>query len=160
MEDFLSLIAPSPAIKVLEVTSNNFLTAPLYAHLQKCEDAEYAQSRYGGDFGDFTSDTLLHVDEINSLSKPFKGKNREYEYLILNAIVSRHTFVDRVVKLAYSSLENSAYIIVIESKEDTTQEALIALLDRHEFRAVNAIDIFEDRHVVMGKKLHMWGNGQ
>lgn len=160
MEEFLSLIVPSPAIKVLEVTSDNFLTDALYVHLKKCDDAEYAQSRYGGVYNGYDSDELLHVDEIDSLSKPFKGKNREYEYLILNSIVTKHAYVDRVVKLAYSSLENSAYIIVVEKKEDTSQEALIELLDRHEFRAVNAIDIFEDRYVVMGKKLHMWGNGQ
>ena len=160
MEDFLSLIVLSPAIKVLEVTTTPFLTASLYEHLKQCEDAEYAQSRYGGDFSPFVSDALLHVSDVASLSKPFKGKNREYEYVILNSIISAHNFADRITKLAYSSLENSAFIIVIEKKEAITQEALLALLDKHEFRAVNAIDIFEDRHVVMGKKLHMWGNGQ
>ena len=35
-----------------------------------------------------------------------------------------------------------------------------ALLDEAEFRAINTItDLIEDHEIIVGKKIHMWGNG-
>ncbi len=160
MNDFLQLIDASPGLKLLEVTSNDFLTQALYEEVCKSEGSEYLQSRYEGEYLQRDASEQFVVHDIASFDKPFKGKNREYEYVILNDIISKHTYRDRIVKLAYSSLENSAFIIIVEPKENMSEENIIALLDTFEFRAVGAIDIFKDKHVVMGKKMHMWGNGQ
>jgi len=160
MEDFLSLIDASPGIKILEVTTNDFLTDALHVEVKKCENGEFFQSRYEGEYAPKEIKEGFVYHEIPSFDKPFKGKNREYEYVILNDIIDKHQHLDRIIKLAYSSLENSAFIIVLQSKESMSEESIVELLDKHEFRAVAPIALFDDKHVVMGKKLHMWGNGQ
>ena len=160
MEDFLSLINPTPGIKVLEVTCNDFLTEVLHVKVRESDDGEFFQSRYEGEYKEKEMIDGFVYHDIASFDKPFKGKNREYEYVILNDIIDKHTHLDRIIKLAYSSLENSAFIIIVQMKETMSEESIVELLDKHEFRAVAPIAIFEDRHVAMGKKLHMWGNGQ
>jgi hypothetical protein len=37
--------------------------------------------------------------------------------------------------------------------------AMKEMLERHEYRAANAIDVLPEYDLVMAKKMHMWGNG-
>lgn len=40
-----------------------------------------------------------------------------------------------------------------------TQKAIEELLEKLYFTAVNSIDIFDDKHFIVGKKMHVWGKG-
>ena len=68
--------------------------------------------------------------------------------------------IDRFIASIYHSLENSAFTIILQEKGSMDISEMIDILDRNHFRAVNDINIFEKYHLVMGKKLHMWGAGQ
>jgi hypothetical protein len=64
-----------------------------------------------------------------------------------------------ILKLAYTTLANTANIVIIEKKGVMDIEAVKAMLEEHEFRAPNEIDIIEGYDLVMAKKMHMWGVG-
>jgi len=44
-------------------------------------------------------------------------------------------------------------------KENSDPYSILHILENADFRAMNQIDIFENYHLVMAKKMHMWGNG-
>jgi hypothetical protein len=72
--------------------------------------------------------------------KNFRLQDRNFEYAIISDYLHLVENQDRFITSIYHSLEE--------------------LLDKNNFRAVNDINIFEKYHLVMGKKLHMWGAGQ
>ncbi len=90
--------------------------------------------------------------------KDFRLTPRAFEYAVVVDIfdgTNSHLF-DEI----YHSLKNSANIIVLSSKKNNIDIYVIKeLLDNSDFRAVNEIDIFDDYHLVTGKKMHMWGAG-
>jgi hypothetical protein len=98
--------------------------------------------------------------EFNQLDqKRFRLTAREYEFAVVCDCIHALERVDRFIKEIYHSLENSAQIILLSRKENMDLPQMIDILDRNDFRAVNQIDIFDQYHLVMGKKMHMWGNG-
>ena len=109
---------------------------------------------------------------VNTIGGSFKNKEfdeielnrfrltaREFEYAVVCDCLDKVENVDRFIKEIYKSLENSAQIIVLSKKGKQDIKTLEDILDRNDFRAVNSIDIFEKYHLVMAKKMHMWGNG-
>lgn len=102
--------------------------------------------------------TTKELHQINPTS--FRLKDRNFEYAIisdcLQLIENKNRFIDGV----YHSLENSAFIIILQKKETMDIETIKELLDKNNFRAINDINIFAQYHLVMAKKLHMWGAGQ
>jgi hypothetical protein len=64
-----------------------------------------------------------------------------------------------ILKLAYTTLANTANIVIIEKKGVMDIEAVKTMLEEHEFRASNEIDIIDGYDLVMAKKMHMWGAG-
>lgn len=90
--------------------------------------------------------------------KDFRLTPRAFEYAVVVDIFdgTNSYLFDEI----YHSLENSANIIVLSSKKNNIDIYVIKeLLDNSDFRAVNEIDIFDDYHLVTGKKMHMWGAG-
>ena len=79
--------------------------------------------------------------------------------MILQDIVSKHKKPETVVKTAYTTLANTADIILLEKSVNMSLDSMKSLLEEHEFRAINDIDIIDGYHLVMAKKMHMWGNG-
>jgi hypothetical protein len=104
--------------------------------------------------GDLTFQSLNEIEQ-----KKFRLKDRNFEYAIASDCLDKVEHQDRFISALYHSLENSAFIIIIQFKGTIDIETMKDILDRNNFRAVNDIDIFEDYHLVMAKKLHMWGNG-
>lgn len=128
---------------------------------------------------------ILHIDngleEISSFLKEFISKNngeltskdlnkistqnfrlpdRNFEYAVLSNCLNKITSKEQFINGVYHSLENSAFIILLEKKDNYDLSSMIEVLDKCNFRAVNSIDIFSSYHLVMAKKLHMWGAGQ
>ncbi len=89
----------------------------------------------------------------------FKSKTRDYEYAILSDILQHCEYQEKMLKLVYHSLENSSQIIVLCNKEDIELSTIKKLLDKSNFLAINDIDLFEQYHLVVAKKMHMWDAG-
>lgn len=136
-------------------------------------------------FDDFPNLAILHIDNnvefikstIEEIVNNSDGKlkyrkfdenfckkvsmigSREFEYIILSDILTKCEDKIKVLNSCYTALENSAQIIVMEKKGNLDPFTIKNLLDEVDFRAVNEIDIFDEYTLVMGKKMHMWGNG-
>lgn len=102
----------------------------------------------------------LHQKNIQEVHPRFRLKDRNFEYAVisdcLNSVETQEEFINGV----YHSLENSAFIILLEKKQSSSIAKMYELLDTCNFRAINSIDIFPSYNLVMAKKLHMWGAGQ
>ncbi len=143
VELFKSLFENSPNLAVLNVNNN-------------CDDIkDILEDIVESSFGELT---VKEFDQLNS--KEFRLKDRNFEYAILSNTLNHIENVDRFITGVYHSLENSAFIILIEDKKNSDLEFMKELLDKNNFRAVNDISIFQKYNLVMAKKLHMWGAGQ
>lgn len=102
---------------------------------------------------------LKFIEFINEDSAKLRASAREFEYVILSDILSYCPNKDKIVKIMYRALENSANIIILEKKSNNNLEEVKQLLDISSFVAINNIDLFEEYHLITAKKLHMWGSG-
>ena len=142
IKEFSSLLEDAPALCLLNISNN---TNPLLNIL------EYKISKNEG---------TIESKDLNNIScEKFRLKSREFEYCILFDTISTCQNKEKFLKACYHSLENSAFIIIIELKLSNNISEIIELLDICEFRVANNIDIFENYNLIMAKKLHMWGNG-
>ena len=86
-----------------------------------------------------------------------KINGRDFEYIILQGVLSycenRAFFLKRIYKL----LENSAFLIIIE-KDYFLKPELFDILEQNNYLASNDIDIFKDHLLIISKKMHMWSN--
>lgn len=105
--------------------------------------------------GELTVQSFQDIDQ-----KRFRLKDRNFEYAIVSDCLDKLDDKNRFISNIYHSLENSAFIIILQTKGSMDIETTKELLDKNNFRAVNDINIFEKYHLVMAKKLHMWGAGQ
>jgi len=143
LELFRSLFDNSPNLAILNI--NNSCD-------EVRDELEKITSLSSGEF------TLKEFSDIDL--KTFRCKDRNFEYAVLSDCLEHIENQDRFISSIYHSLENSAFIILLQKKESMSVEIMKELLDKNNFRAINDIDIFSKYHLVMGKKLHMWGAGQ
>ena len=144
IKQFLELIHPLPAYKILEVfLEESDITLSLEKHLQSSEG---------------TLNSIKYGESALALDKPFRALPREYDVVIFYNILLSHQHSQRLLKIAYTTLANAANIIIIEDK-NSDESKIFSLLESCDFRAANSIDIFEGKNVVVAKKMHMWGNG-
>jgi len=142
IEEFSSLLEDAPALCLLNIANGvNPLINILEEKINKNEG------------------TLESKDLNNITCEKFRLRSREFEYCILFDTITSCQEKEKFIKACYRSLENSAFIIVIEPKQSNNISEVIELLDLCEFRVASNIDIFDDYNLIMAKKLHMWGNG-
>ncbi len=155
MQQFLELFHPLPGNSYLLVTSKIDEVAD--ALFRKIEEVggNFSIALYGnGDFKD------AKVEEIDSLSKPFRALPRDNDRVIFYDIFGKHTSQKMLLKLAYRTLANAAEVIIVEPKGALKNEETCKLLEEMEFRAPNRIEeILDGYDVYVAKKMHMWGNG-
>ena len=101
--------------------------------------------------------TLKELDDIDF--DRYRLTARTYEYVVLDNALLHCPNKLKFLNVLYHSLENGAFIIVLEKKSSNNTDEIIQTLDEVNFRVVNAIDIFEEYNLIMAKKLHMWGAG-
>lgn len=102
---------------------------------------------------------LEYIDFIDEKSARLKSSARDFEYIILSDILSYCPNKDKIVKIMYKALENSANIIILEKKSNQNLDEIKTLLDKTSFVAINDIDLFDNYYLITAKKLHMWGSG-
>ena len=142
IEQFTSLLEDAPALCLLNISNG---VNPLL---------DILESKISLNDGTMVSKELSEIS-----CDRFRLRTREFEYCILFDIINNCNDNDKFIKACYHSLENSAFIIIVEPKTANNISQIIELLDVCEFRVGNNIDIFEDYNLIMAKKLHMWGNG-
>ena len=156
--EFLELIHLTPATRVLEISSHaDDLSEALAKHLETV-GGEFHLQLYPGEHNVPAMDNVKS-GEVKDFNSPFRAIAREYSAIVLRDILDAHKFPDRIVKASYKSLLNATELIIVQKKGSMSIELMKEFLDNNEFRSANEIDIFEDYHVVVGKKMHMWGNG-
>ena len=142
LEQFSSLLEDAPALCLLNISNG---INPLIHIL---------------DDKVLKNDGTIESKDLNNIScDRFRLKSREFEYCILFDTINNCKEKEKFIKTCYKSLENSAFIILLEPKINNNINEIIELLDLCEFRVASNIDIFNDYNLIMAKKLHMWGNG-
>jgi len=155
MTQFLELFHPNPGNAYLLVTSKiDSVADGLYNKINEV-NGKFAIALYGK--GDYQN---AKVEQIDSLSKPFKAQPREYDRVIFYDIFSFHTNPELLLKSAYRTLANAAEVIIVEPKDSLDSFATKELLEQCEYRAPHHIDdILDGYDVFTARKMHMWGNG-
>jgi len=145
LEKFSQLFTPLPGNHYLQVcTCEDEITTALQTMIESVE-------------GELN--IALYNDENFNFSQPFRARPRDHDMVVIKDVFGKHEDPKMILKLAYLTLANTAHLIVMEKKGILDIEATKTLLEEHEFRAPNEIDIVDGYDLIMGKKMHMWGNG-
>ena len=145
LDQFLQLFNPLPGNHFMQVTTQKDEITDALTSMLKPVD---------GNLG-----IALYNDENLDFSKPFKAHARSNDMIIFKDTFMAHKNQKMILKIAYTSLANTADIIIMEKKGVMDVETMKNLLEEFEFRAANNIDIVDGYDLVMAKKMHMWGNG-
>jgi len=157
--EFLELFHPQPGYKVQQVTTHADGLTKVLADFMVPYDGRLALSMYPGEHQEFEVSEYLRPQKITDFSKPFRALPRDNDIIVLDDILHRHAFPERILKACYTTLANTGEVIIMAPKGEMDFEQLLEDLEKLEYRAGNQIDIFKDRDLVMAKKMHMWGNG-
>ncbi len=145
LTQFLQLFKPLPGNRYLQVTTMRDEISQALELLLTQVDGKL--------------NTALYNEENLDFSKPFYALPREHDMVILQDIFLSHQNKSLLLKTAYTTLANTANVIIMEKKGLMNIEEIKQILEQNEFRAANQIDILENYDLVMAKKMHMWGNG-
>jgi len=158
MEQFLELFSPQPAYSYLLVTTHfdaigEALAKKLLPFNGTLEVAQYPGAHIQ------SGAPNIKIRNIESFDKPFRALPRSFDAIVFQDFYHLHTKQERIIQLAYNALANTADMIIMQRRGEMDIEAMLMLLEKSEFRAGNALDILQEYDIVMGKKMHMWGNG-
>ncbi len=158
MKQFLELFSPQPANSYLLVTTHLDALALALADKLSTYDGSLHVSLYPGEHQELYRDNmkLLHVKDFKT---PFRALPRSFDAVIFQDFYHLHEHKERIVKLAYNSLANTADIVILQERGEMNVALMLEMLENAEFRAGNKIDVLEQYDLVMAKKMHMWGAG-
>ena len=160
LTQFLQLFNPLPGNHYLQVTTIPDETTDALDKILSKVDGELGLVVYDENEIDLEKDFLnTKIQHINSFEQPFRAIPRNYDIVVFKDIFHIHKNQKMILKIAYTTLANTADIIIMEKKGVMDIEAIKDLLEEFEFRASNEIDIVDGYDLVMAKKMHMWGNG-
>ena len=145
LEQFLQLFNPLPGNHYLQITTAEDEITKALSLMLEGVDGELSLALYNEDNLDF--------------SEPFRASARSNDMVIFKDIFHAHKNQKMILKIAYTSLANTADIIIMEKKGIMDVEAMKEMLEEFEFRAANDIDVVEGYDLVIAKKMHMWGAG-
>jgi predicted nicotinamide N-methyase len=160
LEQFLELFKALPGNHYLQVTTQPDATTEALSKLMQEVDGELRLAIYGETaFSLNGALSQAKVQLIESFNTPFRALPRDNDMVIFKDIFTQHTNPELLLRIAYTTLANTADVIIMEKKGRLHIEKTKALLEKFEFRAPNSIDIFPEYDLIMAKKMHMWGNG-
>lgn len=160
LSQFLNLFTPRPGNHYLQVsTAVDEITVALDA-MMKNVDGELHLALYNEKDVDVSK---LYPDakiqQTRNLKHPFRALPRNSDIVVLQNILDRHENPKLILKTTYTTLANAAYVIVMQKKGTMDFWAMRELLEEHEFRSPNEIDVLPEYDIMMAKKMHMWGAG-
>lgn len=155
-----SLLHPTPHTKVMVVTSH------LDSMIEELGDflAPYEGlidvSLFPGEHQPILHSTLHKTFTLKDYRSPAGGIARDYASVIVQDVLHLHESPRKFLELIYRTLLNATEIIILQKNGVMAIHEVESLLDEVEFRAINAItDLIDGYDVIVGKKMHMWGNG-
>ncbi len=160
LSQFLQLFNPLPGNHYIQITTSPDETTVALNEMTAKVDGEFTLVVY--DENDSDAKELYpnaKVQHVKSFKHPFRAMPRTYDIVVFKDIFHLHENQDMILKTAYTTLANTADIIIMQKKGTMDIEAMKNLLDEYEFRAANEIDVLPEYDLVMAKKMHMWGNG-
>jgi len=160
LKQFLELFNPLPGNHYLLVTDIIDEIAFSLYELMKTVDGELRIALYE-EHPSTLQDSLnaVKLQSIQNTAQPFRALPRDNDIVIFKDIQNLHKNFELLLKIAYTTLANTADIIVMQKSGSMDVEATKELLEHYEFRAPNAIDLLKEYDLVMAKKMHMWGAG-
>ena len=158
LKQFLELFNPLPGNHYIQITTKVDETTIALRDLLKNVDGEFHLVVYLKDEASIVfPEVKLQI--INKLDSPFRALPRDNDMVIFKDIFQAHSNQDMLLRIAYTTLANTANIIIMEKKGTINIEETKELLEKFEFRAPNEIDILDEYDLIIAKKMHMWGNG-
>ena len=160
LKQFLELFNPYPGNHYMQVTTSPDETTKALCELMQSVDGEFSLVVYDKDEHNDKNDfPNANIKYIKSFLQPYRALARSNDIIILKDIFYKHKNKKMLLKISYTSLANTADIIIMEKKGLLDIALLKQTLEEFEFRASNEIDIVDGYDLVIAKKMHMWGNG-
>ena len=160
LKQFLELFNPLPGNRYIQVTTNVDETSDALYKLMQEKDGEFRLAMYiDGELDLQERFPSSKVQYIKNLVHPFRALPRDNDIVILKDIFDVHHNPELLLKTSYTTLANTAEIIIMQKKETMDIDSVKDILEKYEFRVANYIDVLEEYDLVMAKKMHMWGNG-
>lgn len=161
LKQFRELFNPLPGNHYIQILREVDETTDILYDLMKSIDGELRIVVYENDDISTIKEKYpdAKIQAINSLSSPFKALPRDNDTVIFKDIFHLHKNQALLLKISYTTLANTANVIIMQEKATMNIESMIEMLGEYEFRSANYIDIDPKYDLVVAKKLHMWGNG-
>lgn len=153
-----SLLHPTPHTKIMVVTSHLDSMAEELRDFLAPHEGLIDVSLFPGDHQDLNPCNKTFT--IKDYHSPAGGVPRDYAAVIVQDVLHLHESPHKFLELIYRTLLNASEIIIVQKNGSIGIAEVEALLDEAEFRAINTItDLIGGYEVIIGKKMHMWGNG-
>jgi len=160
LDQFLQLFNPLPGNHYLQVTTTPDETTHALSKILTEVDGELGLVVYDEDDVNYQEEFPdVKLQYIKDFKQPFRAIPRNHDIVVFKDFFHLHKNPKMVLKIAYTTLANTANIIIMQKKGTMDIEAIKNLLEEFEFRASNEIDVLAEYDLVIAKKMHMWGNG-
>ncbi len=160
LDQFLELFNPLPGNHYLQVTTEVDEITDALVHLLEKVGGEFSLALYDEKEQNISAQCPnAKIQYIKNFKQPFRAIPRDNDMVILKDIFHLHENQKMILKIAYTTLANTANIIIMQKKGTMDIEAMKTMLEEFEFRAPNSIDVLPNYDLVIAKKMHMWGNG-
>lgn len=160
LKQFLELFNPYPGNHYLQVTTKVDGTTSAIASLIDGVDGEFSLVIYDEQELRLQEEfPNAKIQYIKNFKQPFRALPRTHDIVIFKDFFHLHENQKGILKIAYTTLANTADIIIMQKKGTMDIEAIKNMLEEFEFRSSNEIDVLPEYDLVMAKKMHMWGNG-
>ena len=161
LTQFLELFRVQPGYKYIQVTTDVDDTTKALYDLLTNNNAEFRIAYYNEQsMPDLNSlYPKAKVQHIKNFNHPYRALPRDNDIVIYKDIFTKHNKQDLLLKTAYTTLANTADIIIMEKKGTLDPQKMMELFENFEYRAANHMNIVDGYDIFMAKKLHMWGNG-
>ena len=160
LTNFLQLFNPLPGNHYIQVTDKIDETTFALQKIISKVDGEFHLVLYTEEEIEIPDELQdAKVQFIKNLSNPFRALPRDNDMVIFKDIFNKHANPELLLRITYTTLANTAHVIIMQEKETMDVEKTKELLEKFEFRAPNEIDVLDKYDLVMAKKMHMWGNG-
>lgn len=161
LTQFKELFNPLPGNHYIQVVTYVDETTDALYELMKNVDGELRIAVYTKEDASEIQEKYpdAKVQLINNFSNPFKALPRDNDMVIFKDIFHLHEKQNLLLKLSYTTLANTANIIIMQEKGTMDIQGIIDTLSEYEFRSANYVDVHPGYDLVVAKKMHMWGNG-
>lgn len=161
LSQFLELFSVQPGYRYIQVTTEVDETTSALYELLINNNAEMRIAFYSEDEIPDLQEKYpqAKIQHVKNFNHPYRALPRDNDIVIYKDIFAKHNKQDLLLKTAYTTLSNTADIIIMEKTGVLDHTAMLELFEKFEYRAANHMSILEGYDIFMAKKMHMWGNG-